>query len=76
MAIITIKNLHKAYGDKTILRSINATVEEGDVIALLGPSGTGKSTLLRGLNMAGTDQRLGKLFLKGKDITQASEKVN
>ena len=72
MAIITIKNLHKAYGDKTILRSINATVEEGDVIALLGPSGTGKSTLLRGLNMLDRPTS-GEVIFEGQDITQASE---
>ena len=47
MAILEIKDLHKAYGKNTVLKSINAEVEEGDVIAILGPSGTGKSTLLR-----------------------------
>ncbi len=51
MAILEIKDLHKAYGENTVLKSINAEVDEGDVIAILGPSGTGKSTLLRELNM-------------------------
>ena len=45
MAILEIKNLHKEYGKNTVLKSINATVEEGDVIAILGPSGTGKSSI-------------------------------
>lgn len=72
MAILTIKDFHKAYGDKTILRQINAQVQEGDVIALLGPSGTGKSTLLRGLNMLDRPTS-GAVIFDNQDITQASE---
>jgi len=74
MAILTIKDFHKAYGDKTILRQINAQVQEGDVIALLGPSGTGKSTLLRGLNMLDRPTS-GAVIFDDQDITQASEPV-
>lgn len=72
MAILTIKNFHKEYGAKVILKDINASVEEGDVIALLGPSGTGKSTLLRGLNMLDRPTS-GEVIFDGQDISKATE---
>lgn len=72
MAILEIKDLHKEYGGNTVLKSINAGVEEGDVIAILGPSGTGKSTLLRELNML-EHPTSGAVIFDGQDITQANE---
>jgi len=45
--MIEIKNLKKKFGEITVLDGINLTINEGDVIAIIGPSGTGKSTLLR-----------------------------
>ncbi|WP_288573306.1 amino acid ABC transporter ATP-binding protein, partial [uncultured Weissella sp.] len=72
MAILEIKNLHKEYGENTVLKSINARVEEGDVIAILGPSGTGKSTLLRELNML-EHPTSGAVIFDDQDITKASE---
>lgn len=48
--IIETKDLVKNYGTKSVLQSINLSVQAGEVVALLGPSGSGKSTLLRCLN--------------------------
>ncbi len=48
--MIMIDDLHKSYGDNTVLKGINLQIEKGEVIAILGPSGSGKSTLLRCLN--------------------------
>ena len=48
--LIEIEHLSKSFGKETPLSDINAKVYSGDVIAILGPSGTGKSTLLRCLN--------------------------
>ncbi len=45
--IYTITNLVKTYGARTVLRIPTLTVEQGEILALVGPSGTGKSTLLR-----------------------------
>lgn len=45
--LIAINNIHKRYGRKTILRGVNLQVEAGEVVALLGANGTGKTTLIR-----------------------------
>ena len=45
--ILTIKNLTKKYGENVIFRHLDLDVNEGDTIVIIGPSGTGKSTLLR-----------------------------
>lgn len=48
--MITIKNLHKSFDGQEILKGINLEVQKGEVVAVIGPSGTGKSTLLRCMN--------------------------
>jgi polar amino acid transport system ATP-binding protein len=50
MKILSAENLTKRYGENTILENVSFDVEQGEVISIIGPSGTGKSTLLRGLN--------------------------
>lgn len=42
--MIEIKHLSKNYGDLHVLKDVNATIDKGDVISVIGPSGTGKST--------------------------------
>lgn len=49
--MIKIKHLSKSYGDLTVLKDINAEIHKGEIITIIGPSGTGKSTLLRCLNL-------------------------
>lgn len=48
--MVRVKNIHKSFGRNEILKGIDLTVENGDVITLIGPSGTGKTTLLRCIN--------------------------
>ena len=50
MSLIEIRNLKKEYGSVSPLKGVNADIEEGEVISIIGPSGTGKSTLLRCIN--------------------------
>ena len=50
MSLIEIRDLKKEYDNAVPLRGINADIEEGEVISIIGPSGTGKSTLLRCIN--------------------------
>ena len=49
MKKLVIKNLHVSVEDKEILKGLNLTVNKGDMVALLGPNGHGKSTLLEAL---------------------------
>ena len=48
--MIKIKNLYKSFGSLKVLKGINLEIESGEIVAIIGPSGTGKSTLLRCLN--------------------------
>lgn len=47
MALLKIENLEKSFGDNVVLRDISLTVNEGEVVSIIGSSGSGKSTLLR-----------------------------
>ncbi|MFC2054943.1 amino acid ABC transporter ATP-binding protein [Chloroflexota bacterium] len=65
--IIQIKDLAKQYGGKAVLKNISLTVNEGDAIVIIGPSGTGKSTLLRCINLLSKADS-GSIKLDGKEI--------
>lgn len=49
-ALLEIKDLHKSFHDREILKGINLSIDKGEVVVILGPSGCGKSTLLRTIN--------------------------
>ena len=66
--IIKVKELQKAYGDTEVLKSITFDVQEGENIVIIGPSGTGKSTLLRCINLL-TKVDAGEIWLDGEEIT-------
>ena len=66
--MIEIRHLSKSYGNFTPLRDVCAEIHRGDVIAVIGPSGTGKSTLLRCLNLLETPDS-GEILFDGEDIT-------
>ncbi len=66
--MISIKHLRKEYESATPLKDVNAEIEKGDVISVIGPSGTGKSTLLRCINMLETPTS-GNVIIDGVDMT-------
>ncbi|PWH12060.1 MAG: glutamine ABC transporter ATP-binding protein [Anaerolineae bacterium] len=66
--ILQAKNLTKIYGENVIFRDISLDVRKGETIVIIGPSGTGKSTLLRCLNLL-TRVNSGQIFLEGREIT-------
>lgn len=81
--MIEIRNLKKSFGSNVILDDISFDIEKGDVIAVIGPSGTGKSTLLRCLNLlnnpdSGTikfdDKTIDFSKMKKKDIYTVRKK--
>ena len=50
-AILEIKHLKKSYGQNEVLKDISLTVHKGEVISIIGSSGSGKSTFLRSINL-------------------------
>lgn len=48
--MIEIKDIHKRYNDLEVLKGISVSIDKGEVISIIGPSGTGKSTFLRCIN--------------------------
>jgi len=66
--ILETRNLTKIYGQNIIFKDINLKVNEGETIVIIGPSGTGKSTLLRCINLL-TANEGGQVFLDVQEIT-------
>ena len=66
--MITISHLRKEFGSVIPLKDVNAEIAKGEVISVIGPSGTGKSTLLRAINMLDPPTS-GQIFIDGEEIT-------
>ncbi len=66
--VIELIGLEKSFGKNSVLKGINLSVEKGDVLSIIGASGSGKSTMLRCINLLETPTK-GKILYHGKDIT-------
>ena len=66
--ILRLSLLEKQFGTHAVLRDISFSVEKGEVISIIGSSGSGKSTMLRCINLLETPTG-GQIFFEGKDIT-------
>ncbi len=75
MALLEIKNLCKSFGDAHILKGIDLEVERGDVIAIIGCAGNGKTTLLRCLNFLEIPE-VGKITVDGDVVFDSEENVD
>src|SRR5262245_38329501 len=67
-ALLEIENLHTYYGHIHALKGVNMTVEEGEIVTLVGSTGAGKSTTLRTVS-GSVGPGTGSVRLEGKDIT-------
>ena len=65
--MIKIEHLSKTYGNLAVLKDVNAEIKKGEVISIIGPSGTGKSTFLRCLNLLETPSS-GDIYIDGENI--------
>ena len=66
--VIELVHLQKQFGDHTVLRDIHLSVEKGEVLSIIGASGSGKSTMLRCINLLETPTS-GQVLYHGQDIT-------
>jgi len=73
--VINVNNLHKYFGENEVLKGIDETINQGEVVVVIGPSGSGKSTFLRCLNLleVPTD---GEIIFEGKNITDKNTNIN
>ncbi len=67
MTQLTVENLHKRYGDHEVLKGVSLAAEAGDVITLIGSSGSGKSTFLRCINFL-EQPDVGRIQVAGEEI--------
>ena len=74
-AVIKVENLEKAFGKKEVLKGINTEIDKGEVIVIIGASGSGKSTFLRCLNCL-EDPTGGNIYFDGVDIADPSVDIN
>ncbi|WFN36281.1 amino acid ABC transporter ATP-binding protein [Methanomicrobium antiquum] len=73
--ILKVEDIHKTYGDAEVLKGVSFNVKKGDTIVFIGPSGTGKSTLLRCINQL-TPPDKGRVFLRGEEVTNCGKRIN
>ncbi|MGN0490787.1 amino acid ABC transporter ATP-binding protein [Ruminococcus sp.] len=73
--MIKVDNLCKSFDNVDVLKGINAEIHKGDVMVVIGASGSGKSTFLRCLNRL-EEPTGGKIYFEGTDITDPSVNIN
>lgn len=72
--VISIRQLHKSFGQHEVLKGIDLTINQGEVVVIIGPSGSGKSTLLRTMNLLEVPTK-GHISFEGVDITDKANDI-
>ena len=72
MAVLEVKNLKKNFGSTDVLKGVSFSLEQGQVLTIIGSSGSGKTTLLRCLNFLETPDE-GEILVNGKLLTSKNE---
>jgi polar amino acid transport system ATP-binding protein len=73
--ILRVVDLHKNFGDREILHGISFNVKKGETIVFIGPSGTGKSTLLRCINQL-TEPDRGHVYIDDDEVTGCGHRIS
>jgi polar amino acid transport system ATP-binding protein len=73
--ILRIVDLHKNFGDREVLHGISFNVKKGETIVFIGPSGTGKSTLLRCINQL-TEPDRGHVYIDDDEVTGCGHRIS
>ena len=73
--MIELRHVQKDFGNAMPLKDISLTINDGEVVSIIGPSGTGKSTLLRVINML-TKPTSGQVLIDGEDVTVPGYPLN
>ena len=74
-ALIQVQDLKKSFGTQVVLDGITTEIDQGEVVAIIGSSGCGKSTFLRSLNLL-EEPTSGTILFEGTDITDKSVDIN
>ncbi|MCI7236568.1 amino acid ABC transporter ATP-binding protein [Campylobacter sp.] len=73
--LLKIQDLHKSFGDHEVLKGINIEIKKGEVVVIIGASGSGKSTFLRTLNLLEVPSS-GKIIFEGSELFVQKSDVN
>jgi len=73
--ILELIDLQKSYGDLSVLKGVNFRVREGELVSIIGPSGSGKSSMLRCCNLL-EQPTGGQIVFDGHDITREGVNIN
>ena len=73
--LLKIQDLHKSFGDHEVLKGMNLEIKKGEVVVIIGASGSGKSTFLRTLNLLEVPSS-GKIIFEGSELCAQKSDVN
>lgn len=73
--LIDVVDLHKSFGDLKVLKGVTEHIKKGEVVSVIGPSGGGKSTFLRCLNLLEVPDK-GEIYFEGTNITDKSVNID
>ena len=73
--LIQVVDLHKSFGNLSVLQGVTEHISQGEVVSIIGPSGGGKSTFLRCLNLLEVPTK-GHIYFEGTDITDKKVDIN
>ncbi len=73
--VLEVEDIHKKYREEKILKGVSFKVKKGETKVIIGPSGTGKSTLLRCINQLTIPDR-GRVWLEGEEVTHTKKSIN